>query len=71
MMEIIDEPEKKKPEPKKESLGMTILSMVVSVFFIIRGSMYMGTNMQTWGIVLLLVGMAGLVFKIYLLAKNK
>jgi len=71
-MEIIDGPEKKpQPQPKKESLGMTILSMVVSVFFIIRGSMYMGTKMQTWGTILLLVGFVGLILKIYTLAKNK
>ena len=70
-METLDQPEPKKPAPKKESAGLTILSIFVSLYFIIRGSMYMGSNNQGLGIVMLLVGIGGLIFKIYTLVQNK
>ena len=53
---------------KKDSPGLGVVSLLVSVFFIINGSMRIssspaGSILYNWGIILVCVGIAGVVWK--------
>ncbi len=51
----------------KSSTGASVVSLLVSLYFIINGSMKVNNNpsglLHTWGIILICVGLAGAVWK--------
>jgi hypothetical protein len=56
--------------PEKSSSKTGFVSILISVFFIISGSMRMnsepsGSTLHTWGIILVIVGVVGVVWKSY------
>lgn len=56
--------------PNKSSSGTGFVSILISIFFIISGSMRMnnspsGSTLYTWGIVLISVGVVGVIWKSY------
>ncbi|MBC7450180.1 MAG: hypothetical protein H7259_01685 [Cytophagales bacterium] len=60
---------KKKKEEKKNNYGW--LSLVVSGWFVINGSMKISEGNTTWGGILVILGIAGLIFKIYEMSKKE
>jgi len=64
-----------KQSSSKNSSQTSVISLLVSVFFIISGSMRMskapsGSMLYTWGIILICVGIAGVIWKSIDLAKR-
>lgn len=53
--------------PAKSSTGASVVSLLVSIYFIINGSMRVSSNpsgiLHTWGIIMICVGLAGVVWK--------
>jgi len=51
----------------KSSTGASVVSLLVSIYFIINGSMKVSSNpsglLHTWGIIMICVGLAGGVWK--------
>ncbi len=57
-----------KTEAPKRSSGSHVLSLLISVFFIISGSMRMSSNrsgsfLSNWGMILVIVGVVGVIWK--------
>jgi hypothetical protein len=55
-------------EPKRTSSKIGIISVLVSIWFIINGSMRLnqhpsGTYLHTWGLILVIVGTVGVIWK--------
>jgi hypothetical protein len=54
-------------QPAKNSTGTSVVSLLVSIYFIINGSMKVSSNpsglLHTWGIIMICVGLAGAVWK--------
>lgn len=63
--EVLDRDEEKNPS----AFGW--LSVIVSIFFIVRSMMHFSNNNPGMGILLFLVGSVGLIWKIYELSKQK
>ncbi len=59
-MAILDEEEA--PKPKNATGG--VLSILVSVYFIIRGGMHL-SNGNSFGWLILILGFAGFCYKVY------
>jgi hypothetical protein len=59
-----------KEEPKKSS-GKSWVSLLLSGFFIIRGFMYISEGITVWGSIMLLVGIGGIIWKLYEMNKSK
>jgi hypothetical protein len=53
-----------KEEEKKKSNGMGWLSVLVSIFFIIRGVMWIGDDMPVFGLLMIALGVGGGIWKI-------
>jgi hypothetical protein len=59
-MAILDEGE----APKPKNTGGSVLSVLVSIYFIVRGGMYL-SNGNSFGWIMVILGLAGGCFKIY------
>jgi hypothetical protein len=58
-----------KEEPKKSS-GRNWVSLLLSGFLIIRGFMYISEGITVWGSIMLLVGIGGIIWKLYEMNKQ-
>ncbi len=58
-------------EKPKKSSGGSWVSLLVSVFFFIRGFIYLSEGASTWGGIMLVVGIGGIIWKLYDMNKSK
>ena len=61
--------ENKKPEKKKNS-ALGWISLLVSLWFVINGCMRVSEGSTGWGLILILLGGGGFIYKLYELTKS-
>lgn len=57
--------------PAQRNKGREYLSLVVSLFLIVRGCMLLSNGKPVWGAILFVIGVGGLIAKIAFMARNQ
>jgi hypothetical protein len=52
-------------------MGGNVISIILSIAISIRGFMYFNNGNSTMGLILILVGVGGGIFKLYTMTQNK
>ena len=68
---ILDDDKRSHQEAQATRNNFSWLSILVSLFFIGRGIMEIGNGRSTWGGIMLMLGIGGLIYKVWENSNNK